>query len=152
TDLHEAKELALDLAEAGDADRADALAALADEALSGMNRIRDVVKDLAVFASVVDRRSLPSQGPIDVAASVRARVERFAGKAQFGISEGEPAWVAPGLAGEDELDALVGLLLRHAGGMEGAHRIAIERGPSVVVRIAAPAGDEEPSTDFALAV
>ncbi|MGZ3424723.1 MAG: response regulator transcription factor [Polyangiales bacterium] len=148
TDLHEVKELALDLGDAGDEERADALTALAEEALAGMHRIRDVVKDLSVFASLVDRRSTPSPQAIDVAAIVRGRVERFAGETKFSIADGAEAWVASGLAGEDELDALIGLLLRHAGTGRHVLPIAIERGDSVVVRIAsAPVTEDEPAHD-----
>ncbi len=136
TDLHEAREVAADLAAAGDLTRADALAALVDEALAGMDRIRDVVRDLSVFANVVDRRSIPSSGAIDLARIVRHRVERF-GDGVRAVDAHAPAWIAPGLGGEDELDALVGLLLRQVGAAR-AHdgaviEVALRRAPELVM-------------------
>lgn len=125
TDLHEARELAADLAEAGDLARSDALTAVVDEALAGMDRIRDVVRELSVFASVVDRRSIPSSGAIDLAAIVRQRAERF-GDGARPIDAHVPVWIAPGLGGEDELDALVGLLLRHVAASRIDERAPVE--------------------------
>ncbi len=115
TDLHEVRELAADVADAGDVEHAEAIAALVDEALSGMHRIRDVVRDLSVFASVLDRRSIPSIAELDLAAVVRGRIERMPEGARVTVQGADcPASIAPGLGGEDELDALVGLLVRHA--------------------------------------
>jgi DNA-binding response OmpR family regulator len=150
TDLHEVRELAHEMVDAGD-DRVDAIASLADEALVGMNRIRDVVRDLAVFASVVDRRSVPSTGALDLAAIARGRADRFDGKISVDDAD-SPALVAPGLAGEDELDALVGLLLRHASAMQSsAVRLRIERGDAqVCLHIELSDPGHEPSSDQAL--
>lgn len=132
TDLHEVRELARDVAEAGDEEAGDAIASLADEALAGMNRIRDVVRDLSVFAAVVDRRSVPSSAALDLAAIARSRAERF-GEPLTVVDADTPALVASGLGGEDELDALVGLLLRHASARRAKElRLTIERGGEMV--------------------
>jgi DNA-binding response OmpR family regulator len=156
TDLHEVKELALDLGAAGDEGRADALMALAEEALGGMHRIRDAVKDLSVFAALGasgDRRSVPSPEALDLAAIARRRVERFAGETTFTVEDDGEAWIAAGLAGEDELDALLGLLLRHASAGKKAVPVTITRSDSVVVHIAsAPVNDDEPASDRTLGV
>ncbi|MBI2393155.1 MAG: response regulator [Deltaproteobacteria bacterium] len=155
TDLHEMRELADELLDAGDEHHGEALAALAEEALAGMNRIRDAVRDLSVFSAVVDRRSIPSAAAIDLAAIARRRAERFgAGLSLRGADE--PALVAPALGGEDELDALLGLLVRHAA--SGAEqlpdvRIDLERSEhEVTVRIDASASAGEPPAEFALAL
>jgi DNA-binding response OmpR family regulator len=151
TDLHEVRDLAHDLLDNGDENRGEAIAALADEALAGMNRIRDVVRDLAVFASVVDRRSVPSAGALDLAGIVRSRAERFGGAVTL-IDGNTPALVAPGLAGEDELDALVGLMLRHASAMQSkAMTVTIARGGTMVcmtIELSDPGS--EPSSDQTL--
>lgn len=112
TDLHEVRELAQELAEAGDETRAESLIALADEALLGMHRIRDVVRDLAVFVAVADDTAPPASGFVDLAAVVKRRAERFGGRALV-RGANAPALVPAGLGGADELDALVGLLIRH---------------------------------------
>jgi DNA-binding response OmpR family regulator len=159
-DLHEARELAFELAEVGEVARADALAALVDEALGGMHRIRDAVRDLSVFSSIVDRRSVPSAAAIDLAAIVRGRAERLAADADLVLRDLDaPASVAPGLGGDDELDALVGLLLRHAAAARGgapAPRIelAIERsGPRVVLRVTPlDAVVDDPAHEWALTI
>lgn len=152
TDLHEVRELAADLSDSGDEARGEALATLADEALDGMARIRDAVRDLSVFTEVVDRRSVPSAGAIDLAEIVRRRVERI-GRG-VSVREGdEPAWVAPGLAGADELDALIGLVLRDAvaHGGEPAH-VSLDRGDSTItLRVSSSAlAGTETSPDVAL--
>lgn len=157
TDLHEVKELAFDLGESGDEERADTLMALADEALAGMHRIRDAVKDLSVFASLnvlggaSDRRSAPSSEPIDVAAVVQRRAERYAGDVQFTVESAGDARVT-GIAGDDELDALIGLLLRQAS--TGKHVVSVTT-QAEWVRVHVPSGpasEEEPASDRTLAV
>lgn len=115
TDLHEIRELAHEVAEAGDEERAENLLALADEALLGMHRIRDVVRDLAVFIAVADDTAPPASGFVDLAAIVKRRAERFGGKVEVSGADAS-ALVPSGVGAEDELDALVGLLLRHASG------------------------------------
>jgi DNA-binding response OmpR family regulator len=155
TDLHEVKELAFDLGEAGDDERAEALMALADEALAGMHRIRDAVRDLSVFASLNvlggERRSTPSAEPIDVAAVVRRRAERIGGEIHFTVESAGPALVA-GIAGEDELDALIGLLLRQAS--PGKHAVSVSTEVDwVIVHVSSgPSSEEEPASDRTLAV
>ncbi len=151
TDLHEVRELARDVADAGDQEAGEAIASLADEALAGMNRIRDVVRDLSVFASVVDRRSVPSAGALDLAAIARGRAERFGDPITIADAD-SPALVAPGLGGEDELDALVGLLLRHASARQATSmKLVIERGGEMVcllIELTEPGA--EPSSDQTL--
>jgi len=150
TDLHEVRELAHELVDTGD-ERGDAIASLAEEALAGMNRIRDVVRELSVFAAVVVRRSVPSMGTLDLAAIAQSRVERFDGQVAL-VDADAPALVAPGLGGEDELDALVGLLLRHASAMQArAMTVRIERGDALVcVHIELSDPGAEPSSDQTL--
>jgi CheY-like chemotaxis protein len=123
-DLHEVRELAADLAESGDEARADALEALADEALLGMNRIRDVVRDLSVFASVADERSAPLSGMVDLALIARGRAERLGDRITVEDSD-EAALVTAGAGGADELDALVGLLIRHVSAGDNTARITL---------------------------
>lgn len=151
TDLHEVKELALDLADAGDETRAEALAALADEALSGMARIRDVVRDLYVFASA-DRRSVPAGEPLDLAAIVGRRVDRLASDGAFLFAERSAAWVAPGLGGEDELDALVGLVLRHAAASGGAHVVTVAHERERVVLQVGGTPSADASSELAMVI
>lgn len=155
TDLHEMRELADELLDAGDEHRGEALAALAEEALAGMNRIRDAVRDLSVFSAVVDRRSVPSAGAIDLAAIARRRAERIgAGLSLHGADR--PALVAPALGGEDELDALLGLLVRHAATgaeQQGGVQLELERSDrEVTVRVDAGGAACEPPAEFALAL
>jgi len=151
TDLHEMRELAEEWIEGGDEARGEALAALADEALDGMNRIRDAVRDLSVFTEVVDRRSVPSTGAIDLAEIVHRRVERMGPGVTVREGEG-PALVAPGLGGADELDALVGLVLRDAVSYaDSPAQVSLERGPSLVdLRVSSTALSGEPPPDLAL--
>ncbi len=128
TDLHEIRELAQELAEAGDEERADNLLALADEALLGMHRIRDVVRDLAVFIAVGGDTAPPASGFVDLAAVVLRRAERFGGRVEVSGADA-PALIPSGIGAEDELDALVGLLIRHvsAGETDSPVSLTLER-------------------------
>lgn len=138
-DLHEVRELAAELAEAGDEERADTLAALADEALLGMNRIRDVVRDLSVFAAVGVEDAAPKSGTLDLAKIAKRRAERVGDRVAV-IDADAPAEIACGSGGEDELDALVGLLIRHvsAGTDDARIDVRVQRdGPYVCLRVAA---------------
>lgn len=148
-DLHEVRELANDLAEAGDEARADTLAALADEALLGMNRIRDVVRDLSVFASVGNERSAPLSGVVDLAIIAKRRAERFGRRVTVEDND-EAAPITPGVGSADELDALVGLLIRHvsAGDNAAAITIRVQRSERFVcLHIAAGGELREPPSD-----
>lgn len=151
TDLHEVRELAQELVFGGEEERGEAIASLADEALAGMNRIRDVVRDLSVFAAVVDRRSAPSTSSLDLARIVRARVERSTGGVTLTDADA-PALIAPGLGSEDELDALVGLMLRHPSATDGtAMTVRITRGAEwISLAIELGNGAHEPSSEQTL--
>lgn len=152
TDLHEVRELARELADDGDEARSEALAALADEALLGMHRIRDVVRDLAVFVGVGADPPAPASGHLDLAAVVRRRAARYPGKSRI-VGDAEPAPVPAGLGGEDELDALVGLLIRHAStAPDNEVVLTIERTEKLVCLHVAPTGEGRGPTSDALAL
>ncbi|MBX7197093.1 MAG: response regulator [Sandaracinaceae bacterium] len=146
-DLHEIRELAAELLDAGDDARGEVLEGLADEALDGMDRIRDAVRDLSVLTEVLGRRSIPSEGALELAEIVRRRVERSDGRVTLRDGD-EPAWVAPGLGGQDELDALIGLLLREAGSAPAT--VTLERGESLItLRVGS---SETPEASLTLAI
>lgn len=149
TDLHEIGELAEELSADGDELRGEALGALAAEALDGMARIRDAVRDLSVFTQVVDRRSVPSPGALDLAEILRRRVERTAKGIELRNAD-DVALVAPGLASADELDALIGLVLRN---LEPPVSVMVERAEGTVnLRIDAGGGEVSPDRVLTLAI
>jgi DNA-binding response OmpR family regulator len=143
-DLHEVRELAHDLLEAGDEERGETLAALADESLQGMNRIRDVVRDLSVFASVGDEESAPHSGVLDLSAVAKRRAER----AGVPVRGADDAVLVPASSGEDELDAMVGLLIRHVSGGENKVVVRVERSGRYACLHVVPTGEaREPPSD-----
>jgi signal transduction histidine kinase len=155
-DLHELRDLADEVEDPG---QAASLRTLADEALAGMDRIRDAIRDLSVFAAAAHRRSLGPPQPLDLATLLRQRCARLGlgERIELAIAGDARVLLPPGA--EDELEALLGLLLREATApsdgpsVQGRVRVGLRAsGAEVALSLRPPADAATPTDDPSLAL